>query len=29
MQLDDKFLQEVGLSAMPEGEKQDFLNYVQ
>ncbi len=29
MQLDDKFLQEVGLSAMPEGEKQDFLDYVQ
>lgn len=29
MQFDDKFLQEVGLSAMPENEKQDFLDYVQ
>ncbi len=29
MQFDDKFLQEMGLSAMPEQEKQDFLNYVQ
>ena len=29
MQLDDKFLQEVGLSAMPESEKRDFLDYVQ
>ena len=29
MQFDDNFLQEMGLSAMPEQEKQDFLNYVQ
>lgn len=29
MEFDDKFLQEMGLSAMPEQEKQDFLNYVQ
>ena len=29
MQLDDKFLQEMGLSAMPEGEKQQFLDYIQ
>ena len=28
MQLDENFLQEVGLSAMPEEEKQDFLDYV-
>ena len=29
MEFDEKFLQEMGLSAMPENEKQDFLNYVQ
>ena len=29
MQFDDKFLQEMGLSAMPEGQKQEFLDYVQ
>ncbi len=29
MQFDDKFLQEMGLSAMPEAEKQKFLDYVQ
>ena len=29
MQFDDKFLQEMGLSAMPEDQKQAFLNYVQ
>ncbi|MBR3138127.1 hypothetical protein IKG41_02145 [Candidatus Saccharibacteria bacterium] len=29
MQFDEKFLQEMGLSAMPEGQKQEFLNYVQ
>ncbi len=29
MQFDDKFLQEMGLSAMPEDQKQKFLNYVQ
>ena len=29
MQFDDNFLQEMGLSAMPEQERQDFLNYVQ
>ena len=29
MEFDDKFLQEMGLSAMPEQQKQDFLNYVQ
>ena len=29
MQFDEKFLQEMGLSAMPEAEKQKFLNYVQ
>ena len=29
MNFDEKFLQEMGLSAMPENEKQDFLNYVQ
>ena len=29
MQFDEKFLQEMGLSAMPEEMKQDFLNYVQ
>ena len=29
MQFDDKFLQEMGLSAMPEGQKQEFLDYIQ
>ncbi|MBQ2660667.1 hypothetical protein IJF93_01170 [Candidatus Saccharibacteria bacterium] len=29
MQFDDNFLQEMGLSAMPEEQKQAFLNYVQ
>ena len=29
MQFDDKFLQEMGLSAMPEEQKQSFLSYVQ
>ena len=29
MQFDEKFLQEVGLSAMPENQKQAFLRYVQ
>ena len=29
MQFDEKFLQEMGLSAMPEDQKQAFLNYVQ
>lgn len=29
MQFDDKFLQEMGLQAMPEDQKQDFLAYVQ
>ena len=29
MQLDDNFLAEMGLQAMPEDQKQDFLNYVQ
>lgn len=29
MQFDDKFLQEMGLSAMPEDLKQKFLDYVQ
>lgn len=29
MQFDDQFLQEMGLSAMPEDQKQEFLNYVQ
>ena len=29
MQFDEKFLQEMGLSAMPEDKKQDFLNYIQ
>ena len=28
MEFDDKFLQEMGLSAMPEQEKQAFLDYV-
>ena len=29
MQFDERFLQEMGLSAMPENEKQSFLAYVQ
>lgn len=29
MQFDDNFLQEMGLSAMPEDQKQAFLDYVQ
>lgn len=29
MEFDDKFLQEMGLSAMPEDKKQAFLDYVQ
>ena len=29
MQFDDKFLQEMGLQAMPENQKQAFLEYVQ
>ena len=29
MQFDEQFLQEMGLSAMPEAEKQKFLDYVQ
>ena len=29
MQFDDQFLQEMGLSAMPEDQKQAFLDYVQ
>ncbi len=29
MNFDDKFLQEMGLSAMPEDQKQKFLDYVQ
>lgn len=29
MQFDEKFLQEMGLSAMPEDEKQKFLDYIQ
>ena len=29
MKFDEKFLQEMGLSAMPADKKQDFLNYVQ
>ena len=29
MEFDDKFLQEMGLSAMPEQQKQEFLDYVQ
>ena len=29
MEFDDKFLQEMGLSAMPEDQKQKFLDYVQ
>ncbi len=29
MEFDEKFLQEMGLSAMPEEQKQKFLDYVQ
>lgn len=29
MEFNEEFLQEMGLSAMPEDQKQDFLNYVQ
>ena len=29
MQFDEQFLQEMGLSAMPEDQKQQFLDYVQ
>ena len=29
MNFDEKFLQEMGLQAMPEGEKQKFLDYIQ
>lgn len=29
MNFDDKFLQEMGLSAMPEDQKQKFLDYIQ
>lgn len=29
MNFDDKFLQEMGLSAMPEEQKQKFLDYIQ
>lgn len=29
MEFDEKFLQEMGLSAMPEKEKQKFLDYLQ
>ncbi len=29
MQFDEKFLQEMGLSAMPEDQKQKFLDYIQ
>ena len=29
MQFDEKFLQEMGLQAMPEAQKQAFLDYVQ
>ena len=29
MQFDEKFLQEMGLSAMPADKKQEFLNYIQ
>lgn len=29
MQFDENFLQEMGLSAMPEGKKQEFLKYIQ
>lgn len=29
MQFDDRFLQEMGLQAMPEGQKKSFLEYIQ
>lgn len=29
MQFDENFLKEMGLQAMPEDKKQDFLNYIQ
>lgn len=29
MQFDENFLKEMGLSAMPENKKQDFLKYIQ
>lgn len=29
MQFDDRFLQEMGLQAMPEEQKQQFLDYIQ
>ena len=29
MEFDEQFLQEMGLSAMPEGQKQKFLDYIQ
>ena len=29
MQFDDKFLQDMGLSAMPEDKKQEFLKYIE
>lgn len=29
MQFDENFLKDMGLSAMPENKKQDFLNYIQ
>ena len=29
MEFDDKFLQEMGLSAMPEDQKQKFLDYIE
>lgn len=29
MQFDDNFLQEMGLAAMPEAEKREFLEYIQ
>ena len=29
MQFDEKFLQEMGLSSMPESKKQEFLKYIQ
>lgn len=29
MQFDEKFLQDMGLSAMPEDKKQEFLKYIQ
>ena len=29
MRFDENFLKDMGLSAMPEGQKQEFLNYIQ